>query len=44
MGRLAAQLLIKTIESKRPLPEYEDIVLPVELRIGESSRPKVLSY
>jgi len=42
MGKLAAQLLIKTIESKRPLNDYEDLVLPVEMKIGESSRPKIL--
>ena len=44
MGKLAAQLLIKTIESKRPVTEYENIMLPVELNIGESSRQKVFSY
>ena len=44
MGKLAAQLLIKTIESKRPVTDYENIVLPVELNIGESSRSKVFSY
>ncbi len=42
MGKLAAQLLIKTIESKRPVTDYEDLVLPVELKIGESSRAKLL--
>jgi DNA-binding LacI/PurR family transcriptional regulator len=42
MGKLAAQLLIKTIESKRAVTEYENLVLPVELKIGESSRPKLL--
>ena len=42
MGKLAAQLLIKTIESKRPVTEYENLVLPVEIKIGESSRPKLL--
>ncbi len=44
MGKLATQLLIKTIESKRPVTEYEDIVLPVELQVGESSRARVLSF
>ncbi len=44
MGKLATQLLIKTIESKRPIVDYENIVLPVELKIGESSRKKVYSY
>jgi LacI family transcriptional regulator len=42
MGKLAAQLLIKTIESKGPITNYEDLVLPVELKIGESTRPKAL--
>jgi len=41
MGRVAARLLIKTIESKRPVQEYERQVLPVELRVGESSRGKI---
>lgn len=44
MGKLATQLLIRTIESKRPDIDYENIVLPVELRIGESSRQKIFSY
>ncbi len=44
MGKLAARLLIKTIESKRPVVDYENIVLPVELKIGESTRKKVFSY
>ena len=42
MGKLAAQLLIKTIESKGPITNYEDLVLPVELKIGESTRAKAL--
>lgn len=44
MGKLATQLLIKTIESKKPVTDYENIVLPIELRTGESSRKKVFSY
>ena len=44
MGKLATQLLIKTIESKRPIIDYENVMLPVELRIGESSRQKIFSY
>lgn len=44
IGKLAAQLLIKTIESKRPLTNFESIMLPVELKFGESSRKKVFSY
>lgn len=43
MGKLATQLLIKTIESKKPVTDYENIVLPVELKTGESSRRKVLA-
>jgi LacI family transcriptional regulator len=41
MGKIAAQLLIKTIESKKPIVEYDNVVLPVELKIGESSRKKL---
>lgn len=41
MGRTAARLLIKSIEAKRPICEYERQVLPVELRIGESSRGRI---
>ncbi len=44
MGKLAAQLLIKTIESKHPVTDYDDIMLPVELKVGESSREKIFSY
>jgi DNA-binding LacI/PurR family transcriptional regulator len=44
MGKLATQLLIKTIESKRPVTDYEDIMLPVELKIGESDRTKAYSF
>lgn len=41
MGKLAAQLLIRTIESKKPVTEYENLVLPVEIKIGESSRNRL---
>jgi DNA-binding LacI/PurR family transcriptional regulator len=41
MGELAATLLIKTIESKRPLTDYETRVLPAELFIRESSVKKM---
>jgi LacI family transcriptional regulator len=42
MGRVSARLLLRMIEAKRPI-DYERQVLPVELRIGESSRPKRLT-
>lgn len=37
MGRLAAELLIRVIESKKPETEFEDRVLPAELLVRESS-------
>ncbi|MEO5685304.1 MAG: LacI family DNA-binding transcriptional regulator [Chitinophagaceae bacterium] len=37
MGEVAAELLIKTIESKRPVTEYETRILPAELFIRDSS-------
>ncbi len=37
MGELAASLLIKSIESKRPITAYETVTLPAELFIRESS-------
>ncbi|MEP6746318.1 MAG: LacI family DNA-binding transcriptional regulator [Bacteroidota bacterium] len=40
MGELAADLLIKTIESKRPVIEFETRMLPAELFIRESSAKK----
>jgi DNA-binding LacI/PurR family transcriptional regulator len=40
IGQLAAELLIKTIESKRPITEFETRVLPAELFIRESSAKK----
>jgi DNA-binding LacI/PurR family transcriptional regulator len=40
MGELAADLLIKTIESKRPITEFETRMLPAELFIRESSVKK----
>lgn len=43
MGKIAAQLLIKAIESKRPIVVHENVVLPVELKIGESSKQKQLT-
>jgi LacI family transcriptional regulator len=41
MGRVAARLLIKTIESKKPVTEFERQLLPTELRIGESSKARI---
>ncbi|MBN9379914.1 MAG: LacI family DNA-binding transcriptional regulator [Chitinophagaceae bacterium] len=41
MGKVAARLLIKTVESKKPLIEFERQMLPVELRIGDSSKGRV---
>ena len=40
MGALAAELLIKMIESKRPPTEFETRMLPAELYIRESSAKK----
>jgi len=37
MGKIAAELLIKTIESKRPVTEFEKRVLQAELFVRESS-------
>jgi len=40
MGRIAAELLIKQIESKRPIKEFEDVVLATELRQRASSEKR----
>ena len=40
MGRKAAELLIKQINSKNNLTEFETITLPIELIIRESSQKK----
>jgi LacI family transcriptional regulator len=40
MGRIAAELLIKQIESKRPIKEFEDVVLATELHQRASSEKK----
>jgi LacI family transcriptional regulator len=42
MGRIAAELLIKQIESKRPLKEFEDVVLATELHQRASSADRGL--
>lgn len=40
MGKSAAQLLINTIEAKKPVIGFERHVLPVDLLIGESSKSR----
>ena len=40
MGRIAAELLIKQIESKRPIKEFEDVVLATELHQRASSEKR----
>jgi LacI family transcriptional regulator len=40
MGRVAAELLIKSIESKRAVTDFEDRMLPTELLVRESSAKK----
>ena len=37
MGKVAADLLIKMIESKRPITDFENIVMPAEIFQRESS-------
>ena len=38
MGKAAAELLIQLIETKRPVTEFEDRILPTELDIRNSSK------
>jgi LacI family transcriptional regulator len=40
MGRIAAELLIKQIESKRPIKDFEDVVISAELYQRDSSKGK----
>lgn len=40
IGRAAAELLIKLIETKRPPAKFEKKVLPTELHVRESSLPR----
>jgi LacI family transcriptional regulator len=40
MGRIAAELLIKQIESKRPIKQFEDVVIATELHQRASSGKK----
>jgi len=41
MGQVATELLIKLIESKRPVTEFEKVVLQTEIFTRESSAGKV---
>ncbi len=40
MGRISAELLIKMIESKRPVTTFESIILPAEIFARESTTAK----
>jgi LacI family transcriptional regulator len=40
MGRIAAELLIKMIESKKPTTQFEHVILPTELFQRASSAKK----
>jgi len=42
MGQVATELLIKLIESKRPVTEFEKVVLQTEIFIRDSSGNKIL--
>ena len=42
MGQVATELLIKLIESKRPVTEFEKVVLQTEVFIRESSANKII--
>lgn len=42
MGKIAAELLIKMIESKRPMSEFQQVVLPAEIFQRSSSAAKKL--
>ena len=42
MGQVATELLIKLIESKKPVTEFEKIVLQTEVFIRESSANKII--
>ncbi len=39
MGKIATEMIIKLIESKRPVTEFETVVLPTEVIIRDSSQP-----
>jgi LacI family transcriptional regulator len=40
IGKKAAELLLQVIESKKPVKEFSNFVLPTEVRVRESSRKK----
>lgn len=42
MGQVATELLIKLIESKRPVTEFEKVVLQTEIQIRDSSAGKTM--
>jgi LacI family transcriptional regulator len=42
MGQVATELLIKLIESKRPVTEFEKVVLQTEIVIRDSSANKII--
>jgi len=42
MGKKATEMLINLIESKRPVTEFEKIVLPTEVIIRDSSKPMLI--
>jgi LacI family transcriptional regulator len=43
MGKIATEMIIRLIESKRPVTEFERVVLPTELFIRNSSQPAIIS-
>ncbi len=43
MGKLAAESLLKIVESKRPIKDYETFVLPGEILHRESSRKRIVT-
>jgi LacI family transcriptional regulator len=42
MGKKATEMLIALIESKRPVTEFQSVVLPTELFIRDSSQPVLI--
>jgi LacI family transcriptional regulator len=43
MGKTATEMIIRLIESKRPVTEFETVVLPTEVIIRDSSQPASLT-
>ena len=43
MGKKATEMLIGLIETKRPITEFQKVVLPTELFIRDSSKPVLIS-